>query len=40
VLAPLPPKGTSPEGLEKLQEMLTKYQGILEMMEPDDETAN
>jgi hypothetical protein len=23
-------------GLKKLQEMLTKYQGILEMMEPDE----
>ncbi len=27
------------EGLKKLQTMLSKYQGILEMMEP-DETAN
>jgi hypothetical protein len=28
-------------GLKKLQDMLTKYQGILEMMEPENkETAN
>jgi hypothetical protein len=28
------------EGLKKLRTMLEKYQGILEMMEPDDEAAN
>jgi hypothetical protein len=29
------------KGLKKLQEMLTKYQSILEMMQPDkDEAAN
>jgi hypothetical protein len=29
------------KGLKKLQEMLTKYQGILEIMQPDkDEAAN
>ena len=29
------------EGLKKLQAMLTKYQGILEMMEPEkNEAAN
>lgn len=26
-------------GLKKLQDMLTKYQGILEMMEPENEEA-
>jgi len=27
------------EGLKKLQSMLAKYQGILEMMAPDDKEA-